>query len=609
MPWYSTGTVAVTNGSTAVTADGSKFIGNVKPGDIFAVVNDGHIYEIDQIISATQLTLKRPYAGADGTGLGYDIIPSATFLKSLAAQVADLIALYNAVPQGVADAAASAEAAAKSATASADSATAAASSKDAAAASATASANSASAAALSESHASTSEANAAASKGAAATSASNAKTSETNAAASAAAAKTSETNAKASESVTSASQAAAAAAASNAKTSETNAAASQSAAATAASNAKTSETNAAASKNAAATSASNAKTSETNAAASANSIGNAETNAKASADAAAKSATDAAASAAVASVAITNALTKTNNLSDVSDKTAARSNLDVPSNAALTDLSNSKVDKAGGRLTGPVTLGSTTNYSRTVWDANGYTPSIQADKAANQIGFVNAANTAYNLWVYDGGQVATRGSLTVGGSSVGGGSNATYATDGNVYGPVWGGWLSNWLSANKMQRTGDTASGRFYFSAPGWQADMALHDWRTGYDSWTYLRARQGGGLDVINSAYNAVTWQVDNNGEVWQAQALHVGGIALQTDGNLVGGNIPWGNMFAAFNNKVNIGTQATHRAGINEFASINVGYAANTADAGSPWVLVGLRSQAGSNVTYLRANWLAVG
>ncbi|CAJ6881310.1 phage-related tail fiber protein [Burkholderia pseudomallei] len=607
MPWYSTGTVAVTNGSTAVTADGSKFIGNVKPGDIFAVVNDGHIYEIDQIVSATQLTLKRPYAGADGTGLGYDIIPSATFLKSLAAQVADLIALYNAVPQGVADSAASAEAAAKSAAAAANSATAAASSKDAAAASATASAKSASAAALSEAHASTSEANAAASKGAAATSATNAKTAESNAANSAAAAKTSETNAKASESVTSASQAAAAAAATNAKTSETNAAASQSAAATAASNAKASETNAAASKNAAATAASNAKTSETNAAASANSIGNAETNAKASADAAAKSAKDAAASAAVASGAMTNALTKANNLSDVTDKAAARSNLDVPSNAALTDLSNSKVDKAGGRVTGPLTLGSTTNYSRTVWDANGYTPSIQADKAANQIGFVNAANSAYNLWVYDGGQVATRGSLTVGGSSVGGGSNATYATDGNVYGSVWGGWLSNWLNANKASRAGETIFGRYVFSNQGWQADLALHNWRSGQDAWVYLRARDGGGLEVINSAYNAVPWNVSNDGETWQSNNLHVGGATFQTDGNVI---IPGRgtNLFSWLDNKVDHGAQCFHGGADNEFGSVNVGYAGNRVVAGSPWVLQGLRSQAGSNVTFLIACWLRV-
>ncbi|AIO70789.1 hypothetical protein DM82_4369 [Burkholderia oklahomensis] len=275
----------------------------------------------------------------------------------------------------------------------------------------------------------------------------------------------------------------------------------------------------------------------------------------------------------------------------------------------MTDVSNGKVDKTGGRVTGPLTLSSTTNYSRTVWDANGYTPSIQADKAANQIGFVNAANTAYNLWVYDDGHVATRGSLTVGGSSVGGGSNATYATDGNVYGSVWGGWLSNWLAANKMQKTGDNATGRFTFSQPGWQADLGLRNWRSGQDAWVWLRARDTGGLDIINSAYNAVTWQVDNGGTTWQLGAVNVGGVRIQTDGNIVGGSMPWGDLFSAINVKVNVGTQATHRTGVNEFASINVGSAANTADAGSPWVLIGLRSQSGSSVTYLRANWLAVG
>lgn len=524
MPWYSTGTVAVTNGSTAVTADGSKFIGNVKPGDIFAVLNDGHIYEIDQIVSSTQLTLKRPYAGANGTGLGYDIIPSATFLKSLAAQVADLIALYNAVPQGVADSAASAEAAAKSATASANSATAAASSKDAAAASATASANSASAAALSESHASTSEANAAASKGAAATSAANAKTAEVNAADSASAAKTAETNAKASESVTSASQAAAAAAAANAKTSETNAAASQSAATTAASNAKASETNAAASKNAAAMSASNAKTSETNAAASANSIGNAETNAKASADAAAKSATDAAASAAVASGAMTNALTKANNLSDVADKAAARSNLDVPTNAALA----TKVSKAGDTMTGPLTLASTSDWSPLFLSANGYVPRIQADNTSKSINFVNGANTAANMWILDNGQVSVRGNLTVGGTAYAGGNNATVAPDGNVWGTKWGGWLADWMTNNKVNRGGDTMWGRLSLTGPNWQADLGLRS-GSNDNTWTYLRARQSGGIDVINNAYNMITWALDDWGNMF-TRGMHV----MQTNGNL---------------------------------------------------------------------------
>jgi len=288
---------------------------------------------------------------------------------------------------------------------------------------------------------------------------------------------------------------------------------------------------------------------------------------------------------------------------------ATADGVDAKAQSAL-DTANNAVQKTGGRVTGPLTLSSTTNYSRTVWDANGYAPAVQADKASNHIGFVNAANTAYNLYVFDGGQVATRGPLTVGGNTVAGGSNASLVNNGDIWGTAWngGGWLSTYLGG-KLNVTGGNVNGRLSCTLQGWQADLALHNWRTGQDAWVYLRARDGGGLDIINSAYNAVPWQVDNGGTVWQAGALNVGAVRFQTDGNIVGGNMPWGDLFSAINVKVNNGTQATHRTGVNEFASINVGYAANTADAGSPWVLIGMRSQNGSNVTYLRANWLAVG
>jgi hypothetical protein len=176
--------------------------------------------------------------------------------------------------------------ASNSASSAATSASAAATSETNAATSASNASNSASAAATSETNASTSETNAATSASAAATSETNASTSETNAATSASAAATSETNAatSASNAATSASAAAtsetnAATSASNASTSETNASNSASAAATSetnagnsasaaatsASNASTSETNASNSASAAATSASNASTSETNA--------------------------------------------------------------------------------------------------------------------------------------------------------------------------------------------------------------------------------------------------------------------------------------------------------------------------------------------------------
>ncbi|WP_261503562.1 tail fiber domain-containing protein [Burkholderia multivorans] len=543
MAWYSTGTVSVVNGSNTVTAQGTQFVGNVKPGDIFAVVGDPHIYEVDRVISATELTIKRPYAGEGADAVGYDIIPSPAFLKSLAGQVADLIALYQAVPQDAANAAASADAAAKSEAAANTSATAAASSRDAAATSATAAADSAQAAALSESRAATSEANAATSQSAAASSASAAKTSETNAAASAAAAKTSETNAKASADAAASSQSAASGAASNAKTSETNAAASQAAAATSASNAKASEANAAASRDAAATSAANAKTAEANAAASANSIGNAEANAKASAAAAAQSAADAAASAAKADYAMTGALTKDNNLSDVSNKASARTNLGLGSAATQnTGTSGSAVPLLDGANTWsglqkfsvrPVFNGATP------WDSSNFDPNSKVSTAgatmtddlrvkqpdgtqAKGLILARQDGTA-QAWIH--GSMSTAGPY-------GYTSWATMNTDGSwranvitVMGADNSCTIAN-LRANNTAYFGD----RIVIGRDGWQADLALQNRRAGVGASTvYLRASDNGGFELINNAYNAVIFRVDDWGNVMMR-----GQSILNTDGNL---------------------------------------------------------------------------
>lgn len=193
-----------------------------------------------------------------------------------------------------------------------------------------------------------SETNANASKNAAAGSATTASQKATEAANSAGAAKTSETNANASKNAAASSATAAAnsattagqhkdaaaASASAARTSEGNASSSKNAAAASASAAKTSETNAKASETSATASKNAAKTSEDNAAASKNA-------AASSASAAAGSATSASNSAATAKseadraselarqLDATNLMRKDANLSDVTNKAAARENLQV----------------------------------------------------------------------------------------------------------------------------------------------------------------------------------------------------------------------------------------------------------------------------------------
>jgi hypothetical protein len=108
MAWYRAGTTALTNGSNVVAGSGTSFLQNVRSGDIFVVLSDNVLYEVDQVVSATQLTLKTSYGGAANASAAYEIIPTASFLKTLAGQVTDLITLYNNIPQTAIDAQAAA---------------------------------------------------------------------------------------------------------------------------------------------------------------------------------------------------------------------------------------------------------------------------------------------------------------------------------------------------------------------------------------------------------------------------------------------------------------------------------------------------------------------
>ncbi|MEX3556477.1 MAG: hypothetical protein VB131_08025, partial [Burkholderia gladioli] len=195
---------------------------------------------------------------------------------------------------------------------------------------------------------------------------------------------------------------------------------------------------------------------------------------------------------------------------------------------------STKVNRSGDTMTGPLTLASGTDYSPLILSAKGYTPRIQADNSSSSILVANSANNAVNLWIYDGGQVSTRSNLTVGGTTYAGGSNATIAPDGNIWGSQWGGWLRGFLDNTLAHKSGDTFAGRVTLSANAWQADLCLSNRRPGQNVSTYLRARDGGGLEIINNAYNGVPWSISDAGETWQQNALHVGPVTLQTDDNL---------------------------------------------------------------------------
>lgn len=161
----------------------------------------------------------------------------------------------------------------------------------------------------------------------------------------------------------------------------------------------------------------------------------------------------------------------------------------------------------GGQINGTVTLyGAGDNGSPLVFNSNGYAPRIQAQASTKQLIFANAANTAANMVVQDNGTVSFPRAR-----------------------PSWAG-LTPWDTGNfdpnaKINRGGDTMNGRLFLARDGWDADIGLRS----ADGWqTFLRARRGGGIEIINSAYNYVPAFFEDNGN------LHIGGSTYQGDGNV---------------------------------------------------------------------------
>ncbi|MBQ7503980.1 MAG: hypothetical protein IJT79_01500 [Ruminococcus sp.] len=97
LEWYDTGTVTLTQGSTAVTGVGTNWLATgIKTGDIFTV-DRSTLYMVLTVNSDTSLTLKQAYAGASGNTLNYYILRNfaATLQSELSAQITKQNAIYQ----------------------------------------------------------------------------------------------------------------------------------------------------------------------------------------------------------------------------------------------------------------------------------------------------------------------------------------------------------------------------------------------------------------------------------------------------------------------------------------------------------------------------------
>lgn len=97
IPWYSTGTVNVKQGSTNVAGVGTNWANaGLKVGDIFTI-DKSRLYQIAAINSNTSLSLQEAYQGATGSSQVYFVIRNfaGTMQAQIAAQVSELVNKYE----------------------------------------------------------------------------------------------------------------------------------------------------------------------------------------------------------------------------------------------------------------------------------------------------------------------------------------------------------------------------------------------------------------------------------------------------------------------------------------------------------------------------------
>lgn len=95
MPWYKTGTVAVTQNSNAVIGTNTAFIANGRVGDGIRLP-DGGWYEVTNIASDTAMSISPNYQGATNGAGGYALAPLQGYVKDSADALRALVNQFGA---------------------------------------------------------------------------------------------------------------------------------------------------------------------------------------------------------------------------------------------------------------------------------------------------------------------------------------------------------------------------------------------------------------------------------------------------------------------------------------------------------------------------------
>jgi|26BtaG_2_1085354.scaffolds.fasta_scaffold00151_16 hypothetical protein len=91
MAWYSTGTAAITQGSTSVQGDGTNWI-NQQPGWAMMIEGVPGLVEIAAVVSSTELRAAKPLSVPTASGLAYAILPTQGLTQKLVEDINKMIA-------------------------------------------------------------------------------------------------------------------------------------------------------------------------------------------------------------------------------------------------------------------------------------------------------------------------------------------------------------------------------------------------------------------------------------------------------------------------------------------------------------------------------------
>lgn len=94
MPWYRSGTVAITAGQTSVVGTNTDFAANARVGDAFQGP-DGRWYEVANIASATVLSILPAYQGTTVSAGGYSLAPMQGYVKDSADALRAIVNQYG----------------------------------------------------------------------------------------------------------------------------------------------------------------------------------------------------------------------------------------------------------------------------------------------------------------------------------------------------------------------------------------------------------------------------------------------------------------------------------------------------------------------------------